>query len=755
MESEFAATQGPVLKDLPGKVEKLIFTQAGFLAQRRLAAGALITTVLQEAIRNGSHSVADLMKIGQHILGRRHVHPSVVGTLTRLQIEGTFKTGTHLITVDQPISTDDGDIKMALYGSFLPAPAKDSFPQLNDSDYGPMKMPGAILPADSGDIVLSPGRKRIELKVGSHFHFMETNPDLDFDRKKAYGFHLDKTAGEFVRFDPDSLKAITLTEIGGLKTIKGGSGFAIGTIDQTRATKFVQRLRKAGYRYTPEVTEVNIDVEPCSMDRWKYALTYGPTVGDYIRLGYTGLWAIIERDHTIYGDECILGDGKTIMDGQGQASGCPDAECLDLAIVNAVVLDWTGICKADIGVKDGVIVGIGKSGNPDTMDGVSSTMVIGSNTDIIDAKGKIITAGGIDTHAHLIRPQQASKAMASGITTMFGGGTGPSTSSQAVNCSISTKYIKQMMQACDQLPINYGIIGKGSDSGKPGLYDQCDAGVVALKLHEDFGCTPSTIDTCLSICEEQDIQCQIHTDSLNESGFVERTIAAFKNRTIHVYHVEGAGGGHEPDVIKLVQEANVLPSSTTPTMPFTTNTIDEHMDMAATCHRLSKSNPDDVSFLDGRIRGKTIAAEDVLHDIGAISIMSSDSQAMGRCGEVILCTWKTAHINKFHRGALFEDKGTGADNQRVKRYISKYTINPALTQEPSDFGLKPCQVTKKGFIAFAQMGDPNAAVSTVEPLIARPMFAVDVVRNCRTVTKHYLKFNNATSGVMVDQKTLW
>ncbi|KAJ5244958.1 hypothetical protein N7489_005054, partial [Penicillium chrysogenum] len=589
----------------------------------------LTALVLKDALHSGSYSVADLMKTGQHILGRRHVHPSVAGTLTQLQIAGTFETGTRPITVEEPISTDDGDINMALYGCFLPAPVKDSFPQ-----------------------------QRIGLRA---------HEDARLDMAGGFG-----------------PKTVTLTEIGGLDAIKGGSSLAIGTIEHTRASIVVQRLQKAGYRHTPEVTEKKSDIEPCSMDRLKYALAYGPTVGDSIRLGSTDLWV--------------------------QASGRSDAECPDLAIVNAVVIDWTDIPKADIGVKDGVIVGIGNAGNPGTMDAVSSTMVIGSNTDIIDAKGKIVTVCGIDTHVHLICPQQASEAMASGITTMFGGGAGPSTSCQAANCSMSKTYIKQMIEACDQFPMNYGIIGKGSDSGKLGLYDQCDAGVVGLKLHEDFGCTPSTIDTCLSICEEQDIQCQIHTDSLNESGFIEHTVATFEGRTVHC-------------TTSKAQEETTTPMRTTPNMSFTTNTVEEHRDMAATCHRLSKSNPDDVSFLDSRIRSKTMAAEDVLHDIGAISIMSSDSQAMGRCGEVIVCTRKTAHLNKPQRGALLEDKGTGADNHRVKRYISKYTINPALAQginhavgnmevgkladmvlwEPSDFGVEPCQVIKKGFIAFAQM----------------------------------------------------
>ncbi|KAI7763483.1 hypothetical protein LZL87_010548 [Fusarium oxysporum] len=807
----------------PREVEKLLFSQAGRLAQRRLAHGkklnhlessALIATVLQEIIHNEDYSVADLMKLGKGILGRRHVHPSVVGTLKQMQVEGTFKTGTHLITIHDPISTDEGDLKRALYGSFFPVPTSDLFPAVNKADFYPLAMPGAIRPADTGDIVLTAGRDRVRLTVtnkgtravhiGSHFHFMETNPDLDFDREKAYGYHLDLPAGEFLRFEPNEPKAVTLVQIGGSRIIQGGSGYAKGPVDLSKLQKILQQLQEAGYRHSPEESTKNETVQPCSISREKYASAYGPTTGDRIRLGSTDLWVKVERDYTFYGDECTLGCGKTIRDGMGAASGRSDVDCLDLAVINAVIIDWTGIFKADIGVKDGTIVGIGKAGNPATMDGVSDNMVIGSNTDIIDAGGKIVTAGGIDTHVHNICPQQAFEAISSGITTLFGGGTGPSTSSTAVNGTASKKYIRQMMQACDQLPLNFGLVGKGSDSEKVGLLDQIKAGVIALKLHEDFGCTPSTIDNCLNVCEEQDIQCHIHTDGLNEAGFLEHTAAIFKGRSIHVYHVEGAGGGHAPDVIKLVAYPNVLPSSTTPTMPFTTNTIDEHIDMAANCHRLSKDNPDDASFLKNRIREETISAEDILHDIGAISIMSSDSQAMGRSAEVLTCTWKAAHKNKVQRGSLGEDKDTGADNFRVKRYISKYTINPAITQgishavgsveagkladfviwDPAEFGTKPFQVLKKGFITYAQMGDPNGAVADVEPLIGRPMYGalhpessvmfvsqasiaqggdvhsynlkkqIEAVKNCRTVKKCDLKYNSATPKVEIDPETL-
>ncbi|KAI1070645.1 hypothetical protein LB507_006639 [Fusarium sp. FIESC RH6] len=781
----------------PREVEKLLFAQAGRLAQRRLAHGkklnhlessALISTVLQEVIHNESYTVAELMDLGRNILGRRHVFPSVAGTLKQMQVEGTLETGTHLITVHNPINTDNGNLKMALYGSFLPDPDNDLFPPVNEADFHPLAMPGAVRPAQSGGIALYEGRIRTRVSVtnkgtravhvGSHFHFMETNPDLKFDRARAYGFHLDLPAGEFLRFEPNEPKTVTLVQIGGSKTIQGGSGFCKGPVDPKNVDKILQSLKEAGYRHCSEDSNAHEPIEHCMIDRTKYASAYGPTTGDLLRLGSTDLWIKIERDHTVYGDECTLGCGKTIRDGMGASSGCSDAECLDLAIINAVIMDWTGIFKADIGVKDGVITAIGKAGNPATMDGVSDGMLIGSNTDIIDAGGKIVTAGGIDTHVHNICPQQAHEAISSGITTLFGGGTGPSTSSTAVNGTASKKYIRSMMQACDQLPLNFGLVGKGSDSEKVGLEDQIKAGVIALKLHEDFGCTPSTIDNCLNVCEEHDIQCHIHTDGLNEAGFLEHTAAIFKGRSIHVYHVEGAGGGHAPDVIKLVEYSNVLPSSTTPTMPFTTNTIDEHIDMAANCHRLSKDNPDDASFLKNRIREETISAEDILHDIGAISIMSSDSQAMGRSAEVLTCTWKAAHKNKLQRGPLPEDEGTDADNYRVKRYISKYTINPAITQGISHVigSVEPGKL--------ADLGDPNGAVADVEPLIARPMYGalhpessvmfvsqasisqegdvpsynlkkqIEVVKHCRSVTKKDLKYNDATPNITVDPETL-
>lgn len=567
---------------------------------------------------------------------------------------------------------------------------------------------------------------------------------LDFDRLKAYGFHLDIAAGTSVRFEPGETRTVNLVAIGGLRTIKGGSSVAPGVVDMSMANAILRKMKEAGFLHTPEdPASAPEKLEPFKMSRLDYASMYGPTVGDTVRLSTTDLWVKVERDFTVHGDECTFGGGKTLRDGMGQASGRPDEECLDLVITNALIIDWSGIYKADIGIKAGFIVGIGKAGNPDVMDNVDQKLIVGSTTDVMAGEGKIVTAGAIDTHCHFICPQQADEAIASGVTTMFSGGTGPrcvcfnsvaicetgaeynSTATIGANCTPGKHNIRNMMQACDHLPLNFGIIGKGSDSGIPGLHDQCKAGVAGLKVHEDWGSTPASIDNALSVCEEYDIQCELHSDSLNEAGFVERTAAAFKGRTIHAYHIEGAGGGHAPDLISLVQEPHVLPSSTNPTCPYTTDTVEEHLDMAMSCHHLSKDIPEDIAFAESRIRAETIGAEDILHDIGAISMMSSDSQAMGRCGEVISRTWNMAHVNKNQRGRLAEDEDTDADNHRVKRYISKYTINPAITQgvshivgsvevgrladlviwQPAYFGSKPSVVLKSGFVASAQMVD--------------------------------------------------
>lgn len=527
-----------------------------------------------------------------------------------------------------------------------------------------------------------------------------------------------------MRFEPGDTKTVTCVQIGGKRIISGGNGIASGPVDHFRTEGIMKSLQDGGFAYRPEPAgDSAYHIDPFTMSREGYNRMFGPTVGDRVRLGATNLWIKVERDFTVYGDECSFGGGKTLREGMGQASGRPDAESLDTVISNALIVDWSGILKADIGIKNGVIVGIGKAGNPDVMDGVHQSMVVGSCTDVIAGEGKIITAGGMDSHIHFICPQQAHEAVAAGITTMLGGGTGPSTGTNATTCTPGKTHIRRMLQACDELPINFGITGKGNDSSPRALQEQCVAGAVGLKLHEDWGTTPAAIQTCLDVCDEHDVQCLIHTDTLNESGFVEQTIKAFKNRTIHTYHTEGAGGGHAPDIISVVEHSNVLPSSTNPTRPYTHNTLDEHLDMLMVCHHLSKNIPEDIAFAESRIRAETIAAEDVLHDIGAISMISSDSQAMGRCGEVILRTWNTAHKNKSQRGTLKEDEGTGADNYRVKRYISKYTINPAVAQgmshvigsvevgkladlvlwSPVNFGTKPTMVIKSGMISHMQM----------------------------------------------------
>ena len=478
-----------------------------------------------------------------------------------------------------------------------------------------------------------------------------------------------------------------------------------------------------------------------NIDRRAYADMYGLTTGDRVRLGDTDLVIEVEKDHTVYGEECKFGGGKVLRDGMGQKSGASQEEALDLVITNAVVLDYTGIFKADIGIKAGRIVGIGKAGNPDIMPGVDKNMVVGVTTEVVAGEKQILTAGALDAHVHFICPQQIEEAIASGITTMLGGGTGPATGTNATTCTPGAYYIRMMLQATDAWPLNFGFLGKGNSSLRPGLIEQIEGGACGLKLHEDWGTTPATIDMCLGVAEDYDVQVCIHTDTLNESGFVEASRAAFRGRTIHTYHTEGAGGGHAPDIMKLCGEANVLPSSTNPTRPFTVNTIDEHLDMLMVCHHLDKNIPEDVAFAESRIRQETIAAEDILHDLGALSIIASDSQAMGRVGEVICRTWQTAHKMRQQRGLLLED-ANGADNFRARRYIAKYTINPAMAHgmaaqigsvevgkladlvlwQPSFFGAKPEIVIKGGVIAYAQMGDANASIPTPQPVYTRPMF---------------------------------
>jgi urease subunit alpha len=537
----------------------------------------------------------------------------------------------------------------------------------------------------------------------------------------------------------------------------------------------------------------------------EYAGMYGPTKGDCIRLADTGLIIEIEQDYTVYGDECKFGGGKSIRDGMGQSPSVSRKDgALDLVITNAVVLDSWGIVKGDIGIRDGKIVGIGKSGNPGIMDGVSPDLVIGACTEVISGEGLIATPGGIDTHIHFICPQQIETALYSGITTMIGGGTGPADGTNATTCTPGSFNIHRMLEAAESFPMNLGFLGKGNASFEVPLIEQAEAGVIGLKLHEDWGTTPKAIDTCLKVADLFDIQVAIHTDTLNEAGFVEDTMRAINGRTIHTFHTEGAGGGHAPDIIRIASLQNVLPSSTNPTMPFTVNTIDEHLDMLMVCHHLDSKVPEDVSFADSRIRPETIAAEDILHDLGVFSMMSSDSQAMGRVGEVIIRTWQSADKMKKQRGALKEDSSQN-DNFRVKRYISKYTINPALTHgiskyvgslekgkfadvvlwKPAMFGVKPEMILKGGFIIAGRMGDANASIPTPQPVIYRNMFGaygsaknstcltfvskaalesgsvehlklrkiLVPVSGCRNISKKDMVLNNATPCIEVDPET--
>jgi urease subunit alpha len=480
------------------------------------------------------------------------------------------------------------------------------------------------------------------------------------------------------------------------------------------------------------------------MNRQAYAETYGPTVGDRVRLADTELIVEVEQDLTIYGEEVKFGGGKVIRDGMGQSPITNADGAVDTVITNALILDWWGIIKADVGIKEGKIAKIGKAGNPYIQDGVD--ILIGPGTEIIAGEGCILTAGGIDTHIHFICPQQIEVAIASGITTMIGGGTGPAAGTNATTCTPGPWHLHRMLEAAEAFPMNIGFMGKGNTSQPAALVEQLQAGAMGLKLHEDWGTTPATIDTCLSVADEYDVQVAIHSDTLNEAGFVEATIAAFKHRVIHTYHTEGAGGGHAPDIIRVCGESNVLPSSTNPTRPYTVNTLDEHLDMLMVCHHLDPSIPEDVSFAESRIRRETIAAEDILHDLGAFSMISSDSQAMGRIGETIIRTWQTAHKMKIQRGWLpglgNVDKFDRNDNLRAKRYIAKYTINPAITHgianyvgsiepgkiadlclwKPAFFGVKPEMVIRGGAIAWAQMGDANASIPTPQPVHMRPMF---------------------------------
>ncbi|KAF6166894.1 hypothetical protein GIB67_020328 [Kingdonia uniflora] len=681
------------------------------------------------------------------------------------------------------------------------------------------------------NIMINRGRTAVILKVvntadrpvqvGSHYHFIEVNPYLVFDRRRAYGMRLNIPAGTAIRFEPGDMKIVTLVSIGGLQVIRGGNDIVDGPIDVSEIEKVMEAVHSKGFGNAEEVNASEGVVGEAHhittvVAREAYANMYGPTTGDKIRLGDTDLYAEIERDFAVYGDECVFGGGKVLRDGMGQASGYSSSNCLDTVITNAIIIDYTGIYKADIGIKEGYIISIGKSGNPDIMDGVLLDMIVGVtsfskfnsmvSTEVIAGEGMIITAGAIDCHVHFICPQLANEAISSGITTLIGGGTGPAHGTRATTCTPAPLHMKCMLQSTDDMPLNFGFTGKGNSSKPEGLHEIIKSGAMGLKLHEDWGTTPAAIDNCLSVGDIYDVQVNIHTDTLNESGCVEHTIAAFKGRTIHTYHSEGAGGGHAPDIIKVCGVKNVLPSSTNPTRPYTFNTIDEHLDMLMVCHHLDKNIPEDVAFAESRIRPETIAAEDILHDMGAISIISSDSQAMGRIGEVIMRTWQTAHKMKVQRGPIEpSSSAVHNDNLRIKRYIAKYTINPAIANgfshcvgsvevgkladlviwNPSFFGAKPEMVIKGGAIAWANMGDANASIPTPEPVLMRPMFGafgkagssnsiafvskaakqagidkeyglnkrIEAVGNVRTLTKLDMKLNSALPNIEVDPET--
>ncbi|KAJ0242916.1 Urease [Hirschfeldia incana] len=810
------------MKLLPREIEKLGLHQAGFLAQKRLARGtrlnyteavALIATQILEFVRDGDKSVAELMELGRQLLGRRQVLPAVVHLLYTVQVEGTFHDGTKLITVHEPISRENGDLELALHGSFLPVPSLDKFPEAHGE-----VVPGDIIYGD-GSIIINHGRKAVVLKVvntgdrpvqvGSHYHFIEVNPLLVFDRRRALGMRLNIPAGTAVRFEPGERKSVVLVNIGGNKVIRGGNGIVDGPVDDVNWTVLMETMERRGFKHLEEgdASEAISGEDPrftTTLSREKYANMYGPTTGDKLRLGDTNLYARIEKDYTVYGDECVFGGGKVLREGMGQGLEHSDALSLDTVITNSVIIDYSGIYKADIGIKNGYIIGIGKAGNPDTMHGVQSNMLIGAKTEVIAGEEMIVTAGAIDCHVHFICPQLVYEAVSSGITTMVGGGTGPAYGTRATTCTPSPFDMKLMLQSTDSLPLNFGFTGKGNTSKPLELRQILEAGAMGLKLHEDWGTTPAAIDNCLAVAEEYDIQVNIHTDTLNESGFVEHTIDAFRGRTIHTYHSEGAGGGHAPDIIRVCGVKNVLPSSTNPTRPYTKNTIDEHLDMLMVCHHLDKNIPEDVAFAESRIRAETIAAEDILHDMGAISIISSDSQAMGRIGEVISRTWQTADKMKAQRGVTGPSTA-GDDNARIKRYIAKYTINPAIANgfadligsveekkladlvlwKPAFFGAKPEMIIKGGNIAWANMGDANASIPTPEPVISRPMFGafgkagsensvafvskaalrngvkevyglkkrVVAVSNVRQLTKLDMKLNDALPNITVDPET--
>ena len=668
---------------------------------------------------------------------------------------------------------------------------------------------GEYMPTDE-KIIANKGKKTIKLKVsntgdrpiqvGSHTHFSEANKALEFDREKSLGFHLNVPSGTSVRFEPGESKHVKVVEFGGSKTIFGFSGLVSGDL-KSKKQEAIKKINENNFKNISE----NVDGESTSLEipRNRYVELFGPTVGDKVRLADTELVMEIEKDLIKYGDELVFGGGKSARDGLGQASGVLREESADLVITNAMIIDPVlGIIKADIGIKDGKILGVGNAGNPNVMDDVD--IVVSSNTEIISGEHTICTPGTIDSHIHFISPQQAIDAICNGVTTMIGGGTGPADGTNATTCTPGEWNIHKMIEAVEEYPLNFGFLCKGNDSREEALLEQVKAGACGLKLHEDWGTTPATINSALNVADKTDTQVAIHTDTLNECGYVDDTIKAIAGRAIHTYHTEGAGGGHAPDIMKIAGEPNILPSSTNPTRPYTVNTLQEHLDMMMVCHHLNPSVPEDVSFAESRIRAETIAAEDVLHDIGAISMMSSDSQAMGRVGEVTTRNWQTADKMRKMKGGLPEETGD-TDNLRVKRYIAKITINPAITHgistyvgslepgkiadivvwTPQFFGIKPKLIIKGGFIAYALMGDPNASIPTTEPVYYRPMFgalgkakqttsvtftsqlALDnkleeklkiqkrlvAVKNCRNIGKKDMLYNDKTPKIEVDPET--
>ena len=881
---------------LPHEVDKLLLVQAGRLAQSRLSRGlrlnrlesiALISLVLHELIRDANHSAAQLMSIGRTVLGKRDVMDGVDAMIDDVQVEGTFRDGTKLVTVHEPIVAERGDMALALYGSGLPEPDDDTFDSKNRQRLAghqevsmAVHLQAEIVPATSsttkkrkspdtasavsaplssasasptstspfpvahlpGDLIPSPltathtlnstslsypltilNHSDRPIQVGSHFHLSDVNAALELDRRRALGRRLNVPAGTAVRFEPGERKTVQTVPIKGRRRVTGGNRIGQGNVgDDGHEQQVMARVAERGFRHTSadDLPAAHIAV---TIPRTKYMAMYGPTTGDRIHLADTGLvaeveWDFITRDE-LYGDECVFGGGKTIREGMGQSNTAAVGAMLDLVICNAVVIDWRGVYKADIGVRGGLIVGVGKAGNSDVMDGVSDGMEVGVHTEVINAAGLIVTAGAIDTHIHFICPQLCDTALASGVTTMVGGGTGPTSGTSATTCTPSPHDIAMMLQATDSIAVNIGLTGKGNSSEPLALEAQVRAGVVGLKLHEDWGSTPSAIDCCLSVADRYDVQVTIHTDTLNESCNVEQTVAAINGRTIHAYHSEGAGGGHAPDIITVCSHPNIIPSSTNPTRPYTVNTVDEHMDMLMVCHHLSRDLPEDVAFAESRIRGETIAAEDVLHDMGAISVMSSDSQAMGRVGEVVTRTWQTAAKMKAQRGRLAEEKtadpplyppsrfsstlSASHDNFRIRRYVAKYTVNPALAHglshvvgsvavgqladlvlwQPRLFGSRPELVVKGGVVVGSVMGDSNASIPTVQPRLWRPMFGdwwsagaarvfvsaesvsngvvagyglkkrVEVVRGCRSVGKKDMKLNASMPHITVDPET--